>query len=181
MHKIFKSLLISLLFINVAHSDILCIKNRVAVVNGRVNLRNKVQAIDSDNCPRGYSLVKDLDTLQDQQIAAFAKVDGAGNVLSFGGSNITSASVFIPSTGRYEITFNGDFDLPTSDDSEQNRNIYTLNSSANADNYGVTNNSVSFASSSQIIVTVFLWRSNNLTDDTQAGVSVSLFKGNPAN
>ena len=160
-----------------AQADILCAKRRVKVRNDRFSLAGNLQLRDAATCPAGYSLIKNFAEIKDQQIAAFARIAGDGSVLSFGGANITGVSVTQPFAGRFDITFTGSFELQTEGDSEQNRNLFTVNSSAVADNYGSTNNGITFASSSEIAVTVFLWKSDTLHDESQAGINVSLLQG----
>jgi hypothetical protein len=161
-----------------AHADLLCVKNRVKVINNSVKLLNNLKIVNDSSCPARHSLVKDLDTIQDQQIAAFAKIDQNGVVMNFGGTGVTGINVDASIPGRFEISFFGNFDLLTDIDSEENRNLFTVNSTAIADNYGVTNNSISSASNSGISVTVFLWKSDTNFDQSQSGVNVTIFKGN---
>lgn len=174
MKKIFFLLLI---FNLTAQAELLCVKNRVKVRNNAISLANNVKVVTDSTCPARHSLIKDLDTIQDEQIAAFAKVDQNGSVKSFGGKGVTGISVDTTGIGRFEISFFGDFSLATDSDSEQNRSLLTLNSSAIADNYGVTNNSVVSASNSEIRVVVFLWKSDTNADQNQSGVNVSVLKG----
>lgn len=172
-----KLLLVSALIFLTSNSiaEILCMKNRVKVVNGRVNLANKLRSLDQATCPSGFTLVKDLDSLK--QVTAFAKVSGVGEVQSYGGPNVTGVNVSSTAPGRFDITFTGNFDLITENNSDENRALLTVNSSAISDNYGVTNNSIASASSSEITVTVFLWKSDDRTDGNQAGINVSIMQG----
>lgn len=165
------------LSISSASADILCVRKQVPVKNGRIALSNNVKVLSRSTCPAGFSLVKNLDSIKDQQLTAFAKVSGDGAVKSFGGANVTGVNVSQPSPGRFDITFTGSFRLITADDSSSNRDLLTVNSSAIADDYGVTNNSISSASKDQISITVFVWKSSNLTDGAQAGVNVSILQG----
>ena len=82
-----------------------------------------------------------------------------------------------PSTGRFEITFAGNFSLATESDSESNKALLTVISSAIADNYGATNNSIDYASSTEIRVIVFLWKTDDLTDGNQTGINLSVMQG----
>lgn len=157
-------------------ADVLCAKRSVRVRNNRFNLVSNLK-VRSSVCPSGYTQIKDFATIKDQQITAFAKIAGDGSVLSFGGANVTGVGVVQPYPGAFEITFTGNFSVPTAADSEQNRNLFTVNSSAVADNYGSTNNGIQVVSSTQILVTVFLWKSDTLSDQSQAGVNVSLLQG----
>lgn len=165
------------IFVSQSFADILCIKNRAPVRNGKVNLINKLRSLDQATCPSGFSLVKDLDTIKDQQIAAFAKISGDGTVRNFGGANVTGVSVTQPAPGRFDVTFAGNFSLATEDDSESNRALLTATSSAIADNYGATNNSIDYASSTEIRVIVFLWKTDDLTDGNQVGINVNVMQG----
>lgn len=174
MKKLF---LLLLVFSVTAQADLLCVKNRVKVRNNAINLSNNVKVVNDVTCPARHSLVKDLKTIQDQQIAAFAKVDSSGAVKSFGGTGVNGISVDTITPGRFEISFFGNFTLSTESDSEQNRNMLTINSSAIADNYGVTNNSVVSASNSEIRVVVFLWKSDSNADQNQSGINVNVLKG----
>jgi len=88
--------------------------------------------------------------------AAFARVDANGNVLTFGGLNALSATVaHSAGTGYYEVTFNGLFGV-------SGPNSVVVNSTAESLQYGVSNNYVVSATTSQITVGVFTWVSNNL-------------------
>ena len=166
-----------LIFFSTSFADILCMKNRVPVRNGKINLINKLRALDQATCPTGFSLVKDLDTIKDQQITAFAKISGDGTVKSYGGANVTGVSVSQPGPGRFDVTFAGNFSLATESDSSSNRDLLTVTSSAIADNYGVSNNNIESASNTEIRVVVFLWKSDDLTDGNQAGINVSIMQG----
>jgi hypothetical protein len=169
--------LIIFLLSTAAYTDILCVKDRVKVRNSAIRLSQNVKLIDGDSCPTRHSLIKDFGEIIDARIAAFAKISGMGEVLSFGGSEITSVSVLQPAPGRYEITFAGNFKLPTTADSEQNRNSLTVNTTAIADNYGSTNNSIEFASTTEIRATVFLWRSDTVDDQNQSGLNITILQG----
>lgn len=162
---------------SVTTADVLCVKNRVRVRADRVNLANKVRVVEGSSCPQRYSLVKDLDEIQDQRITAFAKIAGDGSVLSFGGTDVTGVSVSQPSVGRFEITFVGNFDLPSTSDPTQNASLFTAVSSAVADNYGSTNNAVESATATEIAATVFLWRSDSLADQYQSGINIIIMQG----
>lgn len=170
-------LLFVLLFSVAVQADVLCVKKRVPVTNGMVRLMNNVRVYNNPSCPARYALVKDLATIKDRQLAAFARISADGTVLSYGGATVSGVSAFEERAGTWEVTFTGDFALPDVEDSETNRLLFTANSTAVADNYGVTNNGVHYASQTQVRVTVFLWRSDSLTDDSQAGVNLSLFLG----
>ncbi len=159
-----------------AQADLLCVKNRVKIKNGALRLAPNVKVVTESSCPRGYTLVKDLAPTPDSRIAGFAKVGGDGTVASFGGNNVTSVTVDRPSAGRFDVTFNGSFSLVTDGDSAENRALFTVASSAVADLFGVTNNGVSFASSSQITVSVFLWRSASEVEEFQSGINLILLK-----
>ena len=176
MRKFLMILLLSFVALTPASADLLCVKNRVKVKNGAIRLAPNVKVVTESACPTGYTLVKDLAPVPDSRIAGFAKVGADGSVASFGGNNVTSVTVERPSTGRFDISFNGSFALVTEEDSAENRALFTAASSAIADNYGVTNNGVNFASSSKITVSVFLWKSDLAVDGFQAGVNLILMK-----
>ncbi len=166
-----------LVFSVAVHADILCVKNKVKVRNNSVRLANNVKLVEGTTCPAGHTLIKDLNTIKDQQLAAFARLNGSGGVLNYGGATVTGVNVDTTINGRYTVTFIGDFDLPTEVDSEQNQNSLTVNSTAIADNYAVTNSAVISASSSEIVVTIFLWKSDDLFESFQSGINLSVFKG----
>jgi len=88
--------------------------------------------------------------------SAFAKVNGNGAVVTFGGSDTTSASAVHSGIGQYTVTFNGTY-LPTI-----TNNDVVINTTAESFNYGVTNAFVISATPAQIVIYVYVWTSSNL-------------------
>lgn len=160
-----------------AQADILCVKNRVKVRNNSLQLANNVKLVTEATCPRGHTLIKDLNTIKDQQLVGFARINFAGTVRNFGGAGVTGINVVESGPGRVDVSFIGKFDLPTTTDSEQNRNLLTATSTAIADNYGVTNVSILSATPTEIVVTVFLWKSDDLVESLQGGLNLMVLKG----
>lgn len=165
--------------LTLAHSELLCVKSKVAVKDNKVDLGNAFRTVSTNRCPRNYRLVKDLAEISDPQLIGFARADGSGTMLSFGGNGTTGVTVQQINDGgtNYRFTFSGVFSALTATDTPGNQNRISILTSAETKDYGVTNAYVNSASASQIVVTVYIWKSSDLTADFQNGVYVALLLG----
>jgi len=102
------------------------------------------------------------------QAIAFARIDGtSGTVTGFGGKGTTSASAVRDEAGVYEVIFTGHFPKNIT------TNLLIINTTAESNNFGVSNGFVIGASATEIDVEVDTWTSNVLTEvDNNCFVSV---------
>lgn len=182
MNKLKSCVLVALLLSlpSIASAELLCAKKKVKVVGGKIALANSLLTTDEEECPAKYQVVKDLNTIRDQQLAAFAYVDASGTAVSYGGSSVTAVSVVpnLVGTASFVITFTGTFEGFDETDTPDNRNRLTINSTGVSFDYGVSNAYVVSATSTEVKVEVYIWKSNDLvTIDPQAGIYVSVLKG----
>ncbi len=173
VQKVFTALIILTFSANL-HAEILCIKDRVNVRNGRIKLAKNIKRLQASECPTGFTNLP----VQDSRLVAFARLNGSGAVQNFGGASISGVSATVENTGdaSYVVTFFGNFQGLTEDDAI-NRSLFTINSTAVADNYGVTNANIESVSSTELAVRVFLWKSDSLNGGAQAGIHLTVLQG----
>ncbi|MFZ1889223.1 MAG: hypothetical protein WAU33_14420 [Candidatus Binataceae bacterium] len=105
------------------------------------------------------------------QAIAFARVDGSsGAVTGFGGKGTTSASGARNSAGSYTVTFTGHFPKSITP------NLLIINTTAESNDFGVSNGVVIAASATEIEVDIATWVSSVLTE-TDNNCFVSVFFG----
>jgi len=94
-------------------------------------------------------------------IVGFARINtsaGASSVSTFGGAGTTGASVVRSAAGIYTVTFTGTY--PSTTDATK----LVVLSTAESNNFQVTNNAVQSASPTSISLSVFTWTSNALVE-----------------
>ena len=91
--------------------------------------------------------------------SAFAKVNlAAGTLLTFGGKGTTSASVTdSDSVGFAEVTFTGKYPK------DLNTDKIVITATCESDNYGVANAYAVSATSTQLVIGVYGWKSDSET------------------
>jgi hypothetical protein len=159
-------------------ADTTCIRKRIPVRNGKVDMARNIQRVLGVTCPNRFEPL----IVQDQGLAGWAKLGFTGTVESFGGSrlaNVTATHTNLAGQSYYQISFVGYFNGLESSDSAANRAKITVLSSAQEGNYNVTNAVVTYADPLEVRVRVNYWAS----DATGAlgagnGVTVALFQSN---
>ncbi len=94
-------------------------------------------------------------------IVGFARINtsaGASSVSTFGGAGTTGASVVRSAAGFYTVTFTGTY--PSTTDATK----LVVLSTAESNNFQVSNNAVLSASPTSISLNVFTWTSNALVE-----------------
>ncbi|WKZ56733.1 MAG: hypothetical protein QY326_08365 [Bdellovibrionota bacterium] len=162
-----------------ASADVLCAKKKVKVVGGRVNLANNLTIEADGSCPTSHSLIKDFGTINDPQVAAFARINQAAEVLSFGGTGVTavSSTQSIATYTQWDVTFTGNFEGLSDTDSADNQNRFTVLTTAASNSFGVTNAFITAATATEVTVRVFIWKSDDLSNGYQSGIFVALLQG----
>lgn len=171
MKKILCLLILGVMsLISPSHADVTCVKKKVPVQGGEINLGTSIKRFSGITCPAAYKKL----VVQDDKLVAYIKI-GSVAMQSLGGSKVTSANYsYDPINGIYSISFTGDFSDHT------NLNDYIVSSTAISSNYGVSNGYVSSVTDTVLNVIVYVWRSDNTTDYNTSGVFVSVLQGKNA-
>lgn len=161
-----------------AHADLLCAKKSLKVKAGVVKLSSGIKTVSTAACPSGYALVKDLSDVHDKNVLAFGRIAEDGSVTNFGGSGVTAVSASPLNTGDtfFEVTLTGSFSGLTETDSASNRAKLSVLSNAYSFDYGVTNASITSATSTSIVLDIFIFRSNDVSASFQKGITFAVFK-----
>lgn len=166
-----------------ASAELLCMKRRQKVRGNRVNLNRAIQVTSESSCPGSRVELFDTDnylaadTPLNDEVIGFVSVEADGTVNNFGGNGTDSVSVIRTSAGVYNATFTGTFTGLAETDSTENRELLTLLATAHSNDFEVSNAFVTSASSTEIIVRFFTWRSDvDITADG-AGAFLSVLIG----
>lgn len=92
------------------------------------------------------------------------------------GAGVTALSVSFVSTGTYDVTLTGSFTGLAATDSTTNREKIVVMTSPVFFNFGSVAAEVNSATSSQIVIRVFLWKSDTNTVQNQNGFFFSVFQ-----
>jgi hypothetical protein len=76
MKKLMIAFIVALLFAGTASADLVCVKKKVRVVNGKVNLGASVTKVSGSTCPASSKLIANLSALPNESGATPATVAG---------------------------------------------------------------------------------------------------------
>lgn len=159
-----------------AHAETTCIRKRIPVRNGRINLASNIQRVLGQTCPDRFEPL----IVQDQGVAGWAKIGFNGEVGAFGGSrlaNVTATHTNLAGQSFYAVSFVGYFNGLESSNSAANRAKMVVLSSAQEGNYNVTNAVVTYADPLEVRVRVNYWSSDSTASlGSGNGVTVALFQ-----
>lgn len=158
---------------NSARSEVLCRKKSAKVVSGKVNLAAAFSSAD-ETCASGSTAV----TVAGKTLIAFGRTNNSGNLLSFGGSQVTSATVSSPQTGTRDFIFSGTFPALSAIDESNNREKLTVLCTARTGDFVVCNSYVYSAKNDEIAVEAYNWISNVESEVEGSDLQVAVFAAN---
>ena len=182
MRKLLNTLLILTLFFYVpvnANAEVICVRKKIKVnKRGFVRLKNGVKVFNDTECAPGYEKLLHFDSVY----FGHAKIKASDDTLHTYGGNFTSNATVTGGGGTWTITFEGEYPGLSDTDSQSNRDMVTVFSTSQSSDYNVTNVNVTSATSTEVKIIVFNWKSDDTSlsgsrdQDTFVGFTV----GRPA-
>ena len=157
-----------------ANAEILCRKKNANVVNGKVKLAAALSSTDTISCPSGLAEVVD----GGKTLIAHGRVSTAGALLSFGGSQVSSASASSSGTGDRIVSFIGSFPELSGTDGQTNWDKLAVTCTARTGAFAVCNSYIAFANNSRIDVEVYSWVSNVESEVDASDLQVAVYVAN---
>jgi hypothetical protein len=154
----------------------MCVKNSDGTLRITTNRR----------CPPGFTRITNYAMLQGgsgatgpqgpSNLVGVAHVDVNGTLVGHVmGGTTTGMGAERPSDGHYVVTFTGTFPGLTETDSLSNQDKVLINATAYGVNYAVSNAYLVSATSTEIKVGFYTWRSDGISEANIAGGYVTVF------